>query len=233
MWQLAGGLLLGLLSSFHCVGMCGPLAMALPVRHLPRAKQLFASTLYHTGRVITYTLAGALFGLAGRGVYMAGFQQWFSMSIGMVLLLTALLYGIFHWSYMPSWLHSFYLKIQQLMTRLLHWRGYTGFLLLGMANGLLPCGMVYLAIAGALTASSVIQGILFMCAFGIGTLPAMIALSFFGVRIRLSHRQLIKKWMPYAIAGIACLFLLRGMNLGIPFLSPVLPQAPAQAVSCH
>jgi sulfite exporter TauE/SafE len=102
-----------------------------------------------------------------------------------------------------------------------------------MANGVLPCGMVYLAIAGALTASGVADSVVFMAAFGGGTLPAMLGLSLFGMHIKLSIRQQLKKAVPYVMACMAVLLILRGMNLGIPFISPVLAEAPEQAVSCH
>lgn len=233
MWEAAGGLLLGLVSSFHCVGMCGPLAMALPVHDLPRVQRLAATSLYHAGRVLTYATAGALFGWAGRGIYIAGFQQWFAIAMGFVMLLLAVLNFTFHHSGMPAWLQPFYLKVQQVMHRLLRSPKSYNFLLLGMANGLLPCGMVYMAIAGALSTSSVMHGVLFMGAFGAGTLPAMIALSLFGIRFKLSHRRQIRQLMPYIVAGMAILFILRGMNLGIPFISPVLPDAPKAAVLCH
>ena len=102
-----------------------------------------------------------------------------------------------------------------------------------MANGLLPCGMVYLAIAGALSLSEVPMGMLFMTGFGAGTLPALMALHYSGHLISLSFRQQIKKAMPIFVAGMAVLLVLRGMNLGIPFISPVLAAAPGKAIICH
>ena len=213
MWHLISGLLLGLLSSVHCVGMCGPLAMALPVQHLPRRQQLMQITLYHVGRVFTYTFLGAFFALLGRGIYIAGIQQWFSIGVGVVML-----FGL------KLKFEMFYAKVQAAMIKYMRYS-----FLFGMVNGLLPCGMVYIDVTGAMTTGN----IFFMTAFGIGTLPAMIALSMFSMRIKLSHRQHLKRIMPYAIAGIAILFILRGLNLGIPFISPVLPASPKQVISCH
>lgn len=229
---IIAGVLLGLLSSFHCVGMCGPLALALPVQHLKRLQQAAALLLYNSGRVVTYTLAGLLFGWAGRGIYIAGFQQWFSISMGIAMLVLVVL-NYKHHPLTPSWLRSFHYSVQHMMGRLLQSHNLYHFLLLGMANGLLPCGMVYLAIAGALSTSSISQGVLFMASFGAGTLPAMLLLSLFGLRIKLSMRQQLKKVMPFVVVSVAVLLILRGMNLGIPFVSPVSPRAPQPVISCH
>jgi sulfite exporter TauE/SafE len=234
MWQAAiAGILLGLVSSFHCVGMCGPLALALPVHHLQKRQQAFAVLLYNTGRVITYSLLGGLFGWLGRGIYIAGFQQWFSIAMGLVILLLAFLYYFLNRSFSNAWLRSFHTSIQSIMGRLLRSPRLYHYLLLGMANGLLPCGLVYLAIAGTLSTTSIGESIVFMASFGTGTLPAMLALSFFGVHIKLSIRQQIKKAVPFIIAGMAVLLILRGLNLGIPFVSPVLADAPQPVISCH
>jgi uncharacterized protein len=227
------GMLLGLVGSFHCVGMCGPLALALPVHHLQRAQQATAIILYNIGRVITYSLIGGLFGWAGRSIYIAGFQQWFSITMGIVILMLTALNYFLSSPLSPKWLRSFHYSIQGLMGRLLKSPREYHYLLLGMANGLLPCGMVYLAIAATLSTSSVSESILFMASFGAGTLPAMLALSFFGVHIKLSIRQQLKKAMPYFVAGMAVLLILRGLNLGIPFVSPVLADAPQPVISCH
>lgn len=234
MWQAAiAGILLGLVSSFHCVGMCGPLALALPVHHLQKMQQGFAVLLYNLGRVITYSVLGGVFGWLGRGIYIAGFQQWFSITMGVVILLLTFLNYMFNRSFSPAWLRHLHGGIQQLMGRLLRSPRLPHYLLLGMANGLLPCGLVYLAIAGSLTTTSIGESILFMASFGTGTLPAMLILSFFGVHIKLSLRQQMRKAVPFIIAGMAVLLILRGLNLGIPFVSPVLADAPQPVISCH
>lgn len=105
--------------------------------------------------------------------------------------------------------------------------------MLGTANGLLPCGMVYVAIAGALTFTNVLHSTLFMVGFGAGTLPAMMAISYFGQFIKLSVRNQFRKALPVFATIIGILLILRGLNLGIPFISPVLPGAHNGAISCH
>jgi uncharacterized protein len=227
------GLVLGLISSFHCVGMCGTLALALPVKHLGRTQQFLSIFLYNIGRVITYSILGAIFGLAGRGLYLAGFQQWFSIIAGSLILVFALQYFTKRSTLQPAFLNDFYIKIQSWMHRFLQSRKPVDFILLGIANGLLPCGMVYLAIAGALNTSAVTDSVAFMFSFGMGTLPAMFALTAFSLRIDLQFRNRIKKAMPYFIACVAVLLILRGFNLGIPFVSPVLANTAVEATSCH
>ncbi len=233
-WEaiIAGGTL-GLISSFHCVGMCGPLALSLPVAHLSSPLQSFALVLYNLGRVVTYAAMGLLFGLTGRQIFIAGWQQWFSIALGVIILLLALQYFFFKNLYQPQWLQRFYSKVQQWMGYFLRSRNISAYLLLGMANGLLPCGMVYLAIAGALSTQQVQESVLFMASFGAGTLPAMLALSLIGLKMDLTVRKQIRKVMPVVVASVAIILILRGMNLGIPFISPVLATANGEAASCH
>lgn len=247
MWSTAAaGLVLGLISSMHCIGMCGPLMLALPVRHLDKWKQVLSIFLYNAGRILTYSLIGALLGLAGRRIYLAGFQRWFTIVLGVVMLVLAVNNIYKQTSVRPKWLQWVHTRIQQLMLRSylsskkvndfvsspLGGRG-ANYFLLGMANGLLPCGMVYLAIAGAVTANSVFQSVLFMFLFGAGTLPAMLALGIFGLRITLPVRQKMKAAMPYVVVAMAVVLILRGLNLGIPFISPVIAGAPGHIISCH
>lgn len=233
-WEaiIAGGTL-GLISSFHCVGMCGPLALSLPVAHLSGPLQTIALFLYNLGRVVTYTAMGLLFGLTGRQIFIAGWQQWFSIALGVIILLLALQYFFFKNLYQPQWLQRFYGNVQQWMGYFLRSRNISAYLLLGMANGLLPCGMVYLAIAGALSTQQVQESVLFMASFGAGTLPAMLALSLIGLKMDLTVRKQIRKVMPVLVASVAIILILRGMNLGIPFISPVLATANGEAASCH
>lgn len=234
MWQAAiAGILLGLVSSFHCVGMCGPLALALPVHHLQKMQQALAVLLYNMGRVVTYATLGGLFGWLGRGIYIAGFQQWFSILLGSLILFLVVLFYFRNRSFSPAWLHTFHSRIQNSMGLLLRSPRLFHYLLLGMANGLLPCGMVYLAVAGAVSTTSVGESVVFMAFFGTGTLPTMLLLSFLGMPVKLSIRQQIKKLVPFIIAGMAVLLILRGLNLGIPFVSPVLANAPQPVISCH
>lgn len=227
------GLLLGLVSSFHCVGMCGPLALSLPVQHYSYSKKLAAILLYNTGRIATYILLGFIFGYAGRYIYLAGLQQSISVVSGVVVLFFSVHYFLLKKNISPKWLQSLHLQLQQAMSFFWGKQSLISFAGLGMVNGLLPCGMVYIAIAGAVSSSSVLNSMVFMGAFGAGTLPAMLALALFGLRINLASRNAIKKAMPYLMMVMALLLILRGLNLGIPFVSPVMAQNPGAVIPCH
>ena len=233
-WQfIIAGFTLGLIGSLHCVGMCGPLALALPVQYLHKSQRAFAIGLYQVGRVVTYSTLGLIFGLAGRQVYVAGFQQWFSIGMGILIIFLLIQYWIFRRNVRPALLTNFYLGVQRVMIKTLKARGATSFLLFGMANGLLPCGMVYIALAGALVTTAVHQGVLFMAMFGLGTMPAMMAISVFGQFFSLKVRNSFRRIVPVFVTVMAIVLILRGMNLGIPFISPLLPSSSQAAVSCH
>ncbi|HLZ89361.1 MAG TPA: sulfite exporter TauE/SafE family protein [Puia sp.] len=219
---------LGLLSSLHCVGMCGPLLLALPNQRLGPAGRAFSSFFYHGGRILTYTLGGLVFGLAGHHLYLAGWQQGLSIALGAAILM---LYIIRRLPAAPS------LKLPPRLMRRIggFWQSPTlpGFFLLGVANGLLPCGMVYLAIAAALLQHTVTQAILFMAFFGAGTLPLLLGTQYLGRKITANWRIQLRRTLPIVTVLMAVLLILRGLNLGIPFISPVLAAAPKHPISCH
>lgn len=234
-WQvLIAGFILGATGSLHCVGMCGPLSLALPTHHLAPGERIASLLLYQIGRVITYSFLGLLIGIAGRGIYMAGYQQAFSIVMGSIVLLLAFLYFFQRGSFRSSLLSRIYDPVQQLVIRAMHRaRGPFGFMVMGMANGLLPCGMVYIAIAAALSLKGVIETTSFMAMFGTGTLPAMLLISFAGRMVNLQWRNKLRKIVPVFIVLTGTLLILRGLNLGIPFISPVLPGKVNDAINCH
>jgi uncharacterized protein len=233
MWPLIiTGFTLGLISSIHCVGMCGPIALALPVYHLPAPKRMAGLVLYNVGRVVTYAVLGLLFGLIGRKLHMAGLQQWLSIALGLLILLF-LFYSHNKAISLPGPAAWIYGKVQASMAKMLKVKSTGGLFLLGMLNGLLPCGMVYLAVAGALSTNNLWDGSLFMVSYGSGTIPAMLTLSLFGVMISVKARNHMKSLIPYMVALMAFLLILRGMNLGIPFISPLINHDPGTPVSCH
>lgn len=228
------GFTLGAAGSLHCMGMCGPLSMALPVHHLSKSGKLLSLLLYQMGRILTYSLIGLLFGLAGRSLYIAGYQQWFSVIMGVMVLLLALLYFVQKRNIRVPLLSGMYTGVQQLIIRVLKSSSSIGsFFLLGLANGLLPCGMVYIALATSLSFSSVSESTGFMASFGAGTLPAMMLVGYAGLMIRPELRTGFRRLVPVFVSLMGVLLILRGLNLGIPFISPELPQAAGDAVNCH
>ena len=233
-WQLLiSGFVLGVISSFHCVGMCGPIAFSLPLHYLPASKKLTGIVLYNMGRVSMYSLLGLFFGFIGRQIFLGGFQQWFSIILGS-LMLFFLIQSVFYKQFFHFKLLPGVNNILQLLIRsYIHKKQLYGMYLIGAANGLLPCGMVYFAIAGALASGNVLNGVGFMLVFGLGTVPLMILLSFFGFMVNISARNLVKKLIPFFIAAMGILLILRGLNLGIPYLSPFLGNSASDTISCH
>lgn len=189
--------------------------------------------LYHGGRLLTYAILGLAFGLAGRHLQLAGWQQGFSIGLG-ILLLVACLLSLAHrqLASLPP-VAAFQRVIAQLNIRLWQAPKRYGFLLLGMANGLLPCGLVYLAVAAALTTGHAGLSSLFMGCFGVGTLPALLAVGYGGMRLNLQWRALFRKAVPFVMLTMGILLILRGLDLNIPFISPLLPQVPGNGASCH
>ena len=233
-WQIfISAFSIGLLSSFHCVGMCGAFALSLPVQEYTSIKKATAILLYNLGRTATYAVLGIAFGLAGRQLFLGGFQQWFSIVAGIMIMFIALQaflkYPLLH----IRGFSRFNQFVQKLIVKALRQKSMTGILLLGMANGLLPCGLVYLAVAGALGTGSIAGASFFMAAFGLGTLPAMFGVSYFGIFIKLSVRNTIKKAMPWFIAAMGAMLVVRGMGLGIAYLSPELSSNAGKTISCH
>lgn len=216
---LITALILGLMGSFHCAGMCGPIALALPLRGDNAFQLVSGGLLYNTGRTLMYGLMGAFFGLIGLGFSMIGFQRWISIAMGGIMILSVLLPALFRRvsgiSKLPVTGH-----LREAISRLFRKRSYGGLFLIGLLNALLPCGLVYMAIAGAIGTGSVVSGILFMIAFGLGTIPLMLAISIAGNIISLTVRNSINRIIPYMVVVIGLIFILRGLSLGIPYLSP-------------
>jgi uncharacterized protein len=210
--------LLGLAGSVHCIGMCGPLALSVPVSG-GKWSRVGASFLYNTGRVATYSLIGMLFGLAGRSVAWFGWQQRFSLVLGLLILLFVLLPGLRS----NRWLNA----------ELLFKGTPVSVFLSGVLNGLLPCGLVYLALAGAAATGQALDGALFMMFFGWGTLPVMFGVVIFGSTLKQNFRSQMRTIYPALMAVMAILLIIRGLNLGIPYLSPKMPLNASELVDCH
>ena len=204
------GLTLGFLGSLHCVGMCGPIAVAA----FRSRKAFWTRFWYNIGRTLTYMSMGLAMGLAGSMVRISGFQQLISIILGGLIFLMAILY-IAGLGRNISSLASIGTGLRNKISKFIK-GGNT--LLLGIANGFLPCGLVYLALAGALVAPSVGDTVLYMAAFGLGTIPAMWGISY--VAPGLSRVLNLNVIVPYMFAVVGLLLVLRGMGLGIPYLSP-------------
>lgn len=226
--ELGAAILLGLLGSLHCAGMCGPLALALPQAGHSRLAYLGGRLAYNLGRVVTYCLMGVVFGLIGRTLVLAGIQRWVSIGLGV-----ALLAGLVASRKLALWGPVIQLvqKLKTGMGAMLKQRTVRALGLLGLLNGLLPCGLVYVAAAGATATGSVSGAVEYMAVFGLGTVPMMLAISLSGRLVPFSLRLKLLKAVPAAVALLAVLLILRGMELGIPYVSPVL--SAANPSCCH
>ncbi|MCC6865748.1 MAG: sulfite exporter TauE/SafE family protein [Ignavibacteria bacterium] len=217
--ELLTGFLIGILGSFHCIGMCGPIALSLP-----KSRNLLAARLfYNLGRIATYSMLGLLFGLLGERLEMFGLQRAISISLGIIIIITVITPSSYRIKLAQK--SGFYTGINLLKTyfaRLFKMHSYKSMFAIGLLNGLLPCGLVYVGITGAIAVGSQLNGMLFMAMFGLGTLPVMYGVSIAGSVINMNIRRRLNKLLPAFTLILAAVFILRGLNLGIPYLSPKL-----------
>ncbi|CAL2102009.1 putative Heavy-metal-associated domain (N-terminus) and membrane-bounded cytochrome biogenesis cycZ-like domain, membrane copper tolerance protein [Tenacibaculum sp. 190130A14a] len=226
-------LILGLLGSFHCIGMCGPIAFMLPVDRTNKVKQFFQITSYHLGRLFTYSLIGMLFGLLGKSFYFFGFQQQLSIIMGVLMILVILLPKTFQKYNFSNRINKLVMKVKSTLGKELKKKGNDTFFTIGFLNGFLPCGLVYMAVFGALTASNAFSGSIYMLLFGLGTIPLMTTVVYVGNFANGLIRKRILQAIPYVVVFIGVLFILRGLGLGIPYVSPVLKSTADTVVGCH
>lgn len=225
---------IGFLGSFHCIGMCGPIALALPVHRQSPSRKTVSILSYQLGRIATYSLLGLLFGFIGQSFALFGFQQILSLVLGSLILLALLIPKRFLNAFSPTrHLYALFAGLKQRMARLFQQRSIASFFGIGLLNGLLPCGLVYMAIAGAIATGDVFKGMLFMAFFGTGTLPMMFSLSYTSHILSVKTRHLIHKAVPLLTGVMAVLLILRGLNLGISYISPRLDTNQQEATAAH
>jgi hypothetical protein len=229
------GFVMGAVGSLHCIGMCGPLAMALPLGNRSTGSRLAGGVLYNLGRVITYTWLGLVLGLAGGFLITPSVQSTVSIVFGAAILLYLLLPSSVKRNLTQrSPAQGFFLGLRKQLGKLLSTPTDSSLMGIGMLNGLLPCGMIYLALTSSFLTGSIVNGGLFMMAFGLGTFPAMVSVVFFGSYLGQQVRMRLRRTIPIFLACMAALLVLRGLNLGIPYLSPSLPQENAGSeMICH
>lgn len=234
--EILSGLILGLAGSFHCVGMCGPIVLSLPAGNPRSVSFTIGRVLYNSGRIMTYSFLGALFGLLGNRIFLFGLQQGLSVLTGIVILFTVfftmksrnILTGI-------PFLNSFFVKFKIAFSRIYKIKSKPAMFFTGILNGFLPCGFVYIGLSGAMLTGAVADGALYMFLFGLGTVPLMLGLSFFSNFVNLKLRKNIAKLIPAFTVVLALLFIARGLNLGIPYISPKYDNAKAEQeeLLCH
>ena len=234
--EIISGFVVGILGSMHCVGMCGPIVLAIPHKSTNKASIAIDNVFYNGGRIITYMILGTILGLIGSAISFSGIQEKLSIIIGILMLVLTFAPKMFKVSNKAnSFFYSGVGKLKSYFSTFLQKRGKVALLSLGLLNGLLPCGLVYVALAASLGIADYAASMGFMAGFGIGTAPAMFAVSYLGIFASAGVRQKYTKLIPYGVAVVAILMIMRGMALGIPYISPELPDTVTQPVEncCH
>jgi len=214
------GFVLGISSSLHCIGMCGPIAMAIPVDRSSNGRILFGALQYNLGRIFTYSILGVIVGSMGFTLNTFGILQWLSIIAGVALILFAwrkylqrLAFGKF-----PGLNITF--GLNSLLGKVIRSKSPLKLLFLGGLNGLLPCGMVFFALLNAIQTGEILGSVLAMAAFGFGTLPSMLAVTFASNKISVALRGKLSRVVPVMLTVVGVLIVMRGMNLNIPYISP-------------
>ncbi|WP_346882548.1 sulfite exporter TauE/SafE family protein [uncultured Algibacter sp.] len=233
MWLSA--IILGLLGSFHCVGMCGPIVFLLPVDRSNSWKKVTQIFSYHFGRLLAYSSIGLIFGFIGNSFSIFGLQQQLSIAIGVIMIVLAILPA--HMMRKFSLVKLLYVIVQKVKTKLgvtLKKKSTNAFLTIGFFNGLLPCGLVYVAVFAAIALGNTFYGSLYLFLFGLGTIPLMTTAIYLGAILSTTVKNRIRKSIPIFIVLFGCLLILRGMGLGIPYVSPKpMIETVDSKYSCH
>lgn len=201
--------------------MCGPIAFSLGLNPQNKIDFTFRNLIYQFGRITTYTLLGAIMGIIGFGVSFAGLQNPLSIVVGVMMILMALLpknLGSDNLGIKPF--SRLMYQIKSGLGKFLRKKNYSSLYITGLLNGLLPCGAVYAALTGSIAMGSILGGAVFMTFFGLGTIPLMFASVVAGNIISLQTRQKVLKFLPYLMVILGIIFILRGLNLNIPYISP-------------
>lgn len=233
--MLYTALLFGLISSFHCIGMCGPIAMMIPVDRNNAAKRIFQISLYHLGRLTGYGMLGLIFGIIGKGLFLAGLQQQLSVFVGILMILFVIIpeKKMAQYNFSKP-IYKVISKVKSHLGTQFKRKTFDALFTMGLLNGFLPCGIVYAALFGAIAMQSEWLGATYMLLFGIGTIPMMSAVVLIANFISVPVRNKIQKMIPIMVFIIGSLFIVRGMGLDIPYLSPKTTSLIVQAnPDCH
>lgn len=225
--------IMGLAGSLHCVGMCGPIAMALPLQGRSSFEKLSGGLLYNAGRITTYAAAGLLAGWLGGGLKWFGWQQRISLILGITILLFMIVPAIIPVNWLQTHINERMGRIRQTLAKVLFRGTPTAMFATGLLNGLLPCGLVFMALAGSTISGSAWQGAAFMMFFGIGTTPIMLGTVWMGSLLHRQMRLKLRKMYPALLIIMSILLIIRGLDLGIPYLSPTLSISKTDALHCR
>lgn len=231
--MLWSAFVIGFVGSLHCIGMCGPIILAMPVHTGEPVERIIRSIIYHGGRASTYAILGSVIGLAGGAFLIIGHQQTISIVIGVLIILAAITPKKLMTKVDPTvCLGRLNIKIHSRLANWFKGRTIGSTLVMGMLNGILPCGLVYVALAGALASGNSLTAASYMLVFGLGTFPALLLVHLTGDLLSIGIRNKLLKLMPAVYVVLGLLFILRGLDLGIPFLSPEFGN-DGSTIDCH
>jgi sulfite exporter TauE/SafE len=224
--------LMGLFGSLHCAVMCGPIMLGMPFRKQNFLQSGFQLLLYQLGRILVYTVLGLLVGALGNSIRIFSDQKTLSMLIGFALILfTALQFSTAYRNRFSRLQLKALNPLSRLMGKIFN-LPFWG-LFAGMLNGIIPCGMVYLALATALNTGSAQSGGVFMFLFGLGTTPLMLMISLGGIFLKKYIRFNTNKLIPWFMFFMGILLILRSADLGIPFISPKTINTYGHVIDCR
>lgn len=232
-FTLTMALLMGLTGSLHCAGMCGPIIWVMPFQAYSGYKKWLGILLYHFGRISIYALLGVIL-FSFKSIFQPQIQQYISIGLGVLLLLVGLA------SFFPAHRYSIKLPwtdlVRRNLSRFIAKPSVTSLFITGMLNGLLPCGLVYMALsASVMGAHTPVMAASLMYVFGLGTMPMLITLTVIKDKAKFLSMAGMRRFVPAFMLFFGCLFVLRGLNLGIPYVSPkvTVEQNTVKAQCCH
>lgn len=232
--MFGAALILGLASSLHCIGMCGPIALALPVGQSSNLRKSIGLLSYNFGRILTYASLGVLFGTLGKGLNIFTQQQWLSIAAGIFMLMMAFVpRSLDYFSSRYGWFVRFQNGWKKLTARFFKRSSLSALFSIGVLNGFLPCGMVYAALAGALATGDILGGSVFMIFFGLGTIPLMFSLAFAGNLIGPEVRIRFQKMIPVMLSLVGVMLIIRGLGLDLGHYSPSIIANQALIAICN
>ena len=223
---------IGFFGSLHCIGMCGPIALSIPSLSNSLTGRVFGGLTYNVGRILTYALFGLIAGFIGKSMAFFKWQQGVSVFLGALIILYIIVPQLLKPLNLISTSYRINNWVKSTMGKFLQQKSVVALLSIGLANGLLPCGLVYLAIAGSMDSAGPLQGASYMVFFGFGTLPMMIGVNLLGHNLKGSFKNRLSRLIPVFAFFVGVLFILRGLGLGIPYVSPSM-DPHAGDVNCH
>ena len=219
-FSLMSAFLVGLLGGGHCVGMCGGIVGAVSM-HLPESKSKVPFLLaYNAGRILSYTLAGAIAGLVGASSFFLQHVlpiQHFLYGISSLMLIALGLYlaGIWHGvTYLESAGKAIWKTLQPYSKPYIPMQNFRQAFILGGLWGWLPCGLVYSVLIAAIATGNAVNGSLLMLAFGLGTLPTLLTMGMAAVRLKTVLQNIwVRRTSGLLVLGFGVLGLLQLLNL--------------------